>query len=147
MAQDRIITQYITLPDEVAAVRNDSAKIGAKSVLPIDDLRIATQRIFRTLSGNPELALVSGLGLAIKGSHQQYRKLSVADIRQLFLEKFVLVKPEAGANGQTRFRVLTDADQVPFFWPSVLQGRWITPEVESFFPEIKPPQAKLIRRP
>ena len=133
MVIDRRV-EYIT---DVESVRNGTATHDGKQVLATDDIRIATKRILRTLSSNPDLALVSGLGLSIIGSHRHYRRISVLELKELVLEQFVLVRPEVGNGGRTRFRVLCDPP--PFWLPTLLQGRWIDDEVQSWFKTVEQP--------
>jgi hypothetical protein len=142
------MTTYITDPKDIQEVRDGSAKINGKSVLIADgDMRTATRAIFRALSSNPDLAIVGGLGIAKKSSANQWRKLSVPDLKALVLDSFVLVREQIRGDGQCRLEVL-DGPPTPFWLPTLLQGRWISTEVESWFPPIiKQEKIKLITRP
>jgi hypothetical protein len=135
---------YITDPADIAQVRDGSARINGKEVLIADgNMKIATRAIFRALSSSPDLAIVGGLGLARKSTAiNQYRKLSVPELRELILEKFVLVREQVRGDGQCRLEVL-DGPPTPFWIPTLLQGRWLTEEVASWFPAIRQDKVKL----
>ena len=122
---------YITDPKDIQAVRDGTASINGKSVLIADsDMRTATKRIFFAFKDDPDLAIVAGLGLAKKSSAVgQYRRLSVPELKELILEKFVLVREQAGVSGgPPRLEILSDPPS-PFWLVTILQGRWIDPEV------------------
>jgi hypothetical protein len=135
---------YITDPADIAQVRDGSARINGKEVLIADgNMKNATRAIFRALSSNPDLAIVAGLGLAKKSTAiNQYRKLNVPELTKLILEKFVLVREQVRGDGQSRLEVL-DGPPTPFWVPTLLQGRWLTEEVASWFPAIRQDKVKL----
>jgi len=147
MAINLTMKTYITDPQDIAQVRAGTARIGGKEVLLADsDMKTATKRIFFTLSKKPELALVAGLGLSVKSSANQWRRISVPELKALVLDAFVLVKEQTGAAG-SRLEVLNDVP-TPFYLPTILQGRWLDSEVESYFPPvIRQDKIRIVKRP
>jgi hypothetical protein len=147
MAINLRMKTYISDPQDIAEVRNGTARIGGKEVLLADaDMRTATKRIFFTLSKNLELALVAGLGLSVKSSANQWRRISVPELKALILDNFVLVREQTGPAG-SRLEILTDVP-TPLWIPTILQGRWLDSEVESWFPPvIKQDKIRIIKRP
>jgi hypothetical protein len=127
------VKQYITEPADITAIRNGEGKLGGKQILVVgSDMKTATKRVFRALSANPQLAL-TGRGLSIKAIHGEWRKISLAEFKALVLDKFVLVKEQVGGGGRTRFEVLADVPS-PFWLPTLMQGRWVDSEVQTWFP-------------
>jgi hypothetical protein len=143
------MTQYIVDAADIAEVRAGTARINGKEVLIADgDMRTATRRIFAVLAKNPDLGIVSGLGLSTKSSTVgQYRRLSVPELEQLILDSFTLVREQLRGDGQCRLEILEGPPSK--FWVVTLhQGRWLTDEVCSWFPPIiKQDKIKLITRP
>jgi hypothetical protein len=138
---------YITDSKDIAEVRDGTAQINGKSALIADaDMRTATKRIFHTLSSNPDLAIVTGVGLAKKSSAGLWRKLTVPELSGLVLDHFVLVREQVRGDGQCRLEIL-DGPPTPFWIPTLLQGGWIDTEVESWFPAIRQEKVKIITRP
>jgi hypothetical protein len=149
MAQNYRMKTYITDKKDIEDVRNGTARINGKEILLVDaNMKTATRRIFSALSKNPDIALVAGLGLCLKSSAiGQWRRISVPELKALVLDAFVLVREQTRGDGQCRLEILPDVPN-PFWLPTVLQGRWIDPEVESWFPPIiKQDKVKIITRP
>ena len=143
----RQMNAYLIEPSDVEAVKNGTAKIGGKPILAVDsDMRTATRRIFAALSQDKSLAIVAGLGLSAKASTGLWKRLSVTELRDLILSKFILVKPEVGEGGRTRFRIL-DGPPNPIWVATLTQNRWLTCEVQSWFPAVEQPKMKIIKTP
>ena len=143
----RQMNAYLTEPSDVEAVKNGTASIGGKPLLAVDaDMRTATERIFRVLSENPNLAIVAGLGLSAKASTGLWKRLSVPELRDLILSIFILLKPEVGEDGRTRFRIL-DGPPNPIWVATLTQNRWLNDHVQSWFPAIKQPKVQIIKNP
>jgi hypothetical protein len=127
------VKQYITEHADITAIRNGEGKLNGKQILVVgSDMKTATKRIFRALSANPQLAL-TGHGLSIKAVHGEWRKISLAEFKALVLAKFALVREQTGDGARTRYEVLTDAPS-PFWLPTLMQGRWVDSEVQTWFP-------------
>jgi hypothetical protein len=140
-----MLKQYITEPADVAAIRNGEAEINGKSLLPVDHIRLATKRIYRALSGNPNLA-VTAKGLSIKDVTNEWRRISLAEMKALILEHFILVKEQVGNGARSRYEVLTDFPN-NFWVPTILQNRWLDTEAQSWFRRPQQPLGKVITRP
>jgi hypothetical protein len=136
---------YITDPTIIAEVREGSARINGKLVLPTEEIRVAAKRIFFAFKDNPDLAICAGLGLCKKNTANQWRRLSVPEFKELVLNQFLLVREQLGEGGRCRLEVL---DGPPPFWVvTLMQGRWLDTEVQGWFPVIEQPKVTIIARP
>lgn len=141
------MTAYITSPSDIADARAGTGRLNDKEVLLVgSDMRSATKRIFTALAGNPELAVVTGLGLSVKSMTGQWRKIGLVEFKKLILDKFVLAREETGTDGRCRLRILSDVPH-NFWLVSIMQGRWLTDDVQALFPKIGQPKIKIITRP
>jgi len=142
-----MIKQYIIKPADIAAIRNGEGKLNDKEVLLVGaDMKTATKRVFHALSGNPELALLTGLGLSVKSGSNQWRKIGLAELKALVLNRFILVREQVGQGGRVRMEVLNDVPNA-FWLPTLMQGRWIDAEVQSWFSRVEQPKVRVISNP
>ena len=141
------MTAYITSPSDVADVRDGKGKLNGKEVLLVSsDMRATSRRVFTALAGDPELAVVTGMGLCVKNVAGDWRRIGLVEFKERVLNRFTLAREEISNDGRCRLRILSDVPS-PFWAVSLLQGRWLTDDLQALFPKIEQPKVRIINRP